>query len=87
MAGLGLLFGGFVISGWPLLRYLNHKAQLTDQGIVITAHKQQQSYLWQNLKFRVKNRIQIVEVHKRDGGRIYAVDFMAKNTIHLLQRV
>ncbi|NKF23398.1 hypothetical protein [Solimonas marina] len=87
MAGLGLLFGGLSFAGWPLVRYLNHKLQLTDEGIVINSAHQHQSYLWQSLKFRVRKNLQIIEIRERDGNLLYAVDFMAKNTHPLMQRI
>jgi hypothetical protein len=87
MVGLALILLVIAAAGRGLLPYLNHELEMAGDTVTISSPSGKHLFQWSSLRFRVHERIQIIEVFDSAGSRLYAVDFLATNAHVLLERI
>lgn len=80
LAGFGAFLLVLTLKGWPLVRFINHTATVTAEGLVIGQGDQSSRYAWQQLgKIETSDTFQVLGIRDRGGRLVYAVDYYAEN--------
>ncbi len=81
----GALFVYLGAAAAPLLRYLNHRLEITDSGVRVLHGASAIALDWASLGYRARDTLQVLTLLGPDGRPVYAVDYWATNARVLLQ--
>ncbi len=84
MAGVSALLGWLCLVGYSLFPYLNQTLKLGEEGFTSEHNGKVSRHLWNSVRFRVRNRVQVVEIRDEAGVKVAAFDFYATNARYLL---
>lgn len=84
MAGVSALFGWLCLIGYTLVPFLNQTLILDEEGFTSEIGGKVTRHFWTSVRFRVRDRVQVVEIRDRSRRKIAAFDFYATNAYHLL---
>jgi hypothetical protein len=86
LAACALFFAWVILGGLKLLRFLNHVLSMDDEMVTISGGSNRRCVPWSDLRVRVSQALQIIDVIDSNGKLIYSVDFFATNARHLRLR-